>query len=215
VEQQFAQLTRLARLTGGSLRIAAYIGLLATIAFAVVGLVVIEPFREGKIRGSYWSLIIYDEVLTRWLGPISALSVIALIAYPFMQRFRQNYKPMPGLLKLITAFLLVATVVSWVIIGVSSFRQSGFQHEDNAISPSGAFFLASKSGYGKQGNLYIVYQCNPGGMNCQRIYAEHHIGLVNYSIKGKESTINFNPQTNTVILNLRRIRQTVNVPVPN
>ncbi|HEX2913943.1 MAG TPA: hypothetical protein VH186_24275 [Chloroflexia bacterium] len=220
MEQELAQFARMARVLGGSIRLVAYLGVLATIAFAVVGFFYVEPFRSGRITGSYWSLIVYDEVLMRWLGPISGLSFLVLIGFPVLYYFTgsnvRKPQPLPKPLKLLNLLLLLLTIVSWVMIGISSFRQSGYRHEDNAITQGQSFFLASKPvGNSKDSATeYFVYRCDQFALNCNRIYSEIVTGY--RFVPGRnprEVIISLDGDTNRLKLDLRRHDKVIYVPL--
>lgn len=217
MSQELRQFMWLARVSGGSLRLAGYFGLLLTIAFAGVGLALIEPFRAGRISGSYWSLIVYDEVLQRWLGPISAVSVLVALGLPILGRqfSSQPRKPMPKFLKAITALLVLATIVAWGVIAVSSFRNAGYRHEDNLIRPGESFFLASKRDSSSEEGLYLIYHCNQTGFDCKQTYAQRikPDGIYSYSVKGTPVTLNLDQPTNQLVIRFRHYGHSVYVPL--
>lgn len=165
------QFSRYGRFFGGSIRFVAYLVFLLTIAWAVAAIVLIAPFRDGQTRGIYWSLILFDEISTRYVLPISAGAIVILLAWPFIARVRNpQYRGMPGFFKFLTALLMLAVVASWVVIGLNLFKSNHYQHVQSLLANDHLYHMASKLENSQRDMRYIVYSCDKTELNCQQVY---------------------------------------------
>ncbi len=171
VQEITNQFSRYSRFFGGSIRFAAYLVLLLTIAWAAVAGLLVAPFRDGQVKGIYWSLILYEEVSTRYVVPISAAAILLLLAWPFIARARNpQYRGMPGIFKFVTAILMIATIAAWVVIGLNLFKNNNYQHVQSLLANDHLYHMASKLENTKRDMRYIVYSCDKTELNCSQVY---------------------------------------------
>jgi hypothetical protein len=182
-ENKLQEYASYARFFGGSLLLLAYTAFLVTIGYAVAGLLWIEPFRLGRAPGSYWGMILYDEVALKAILPFSGLGVVALIARPFLRRG----KPLAAPLKMLTGLLLALVVAAWVIIGLNSFKGNGYYHQ-SSLNANGNVYHAAKQRVSLPGANsdfnYLVYRCDQIGLNCTKIYTNHFDGVYRFNQQG-------------------------------
>lgn len=172
VQEITTQFSRYSRFIGGSLRLVAYLALLLTIGAAVLAMQVIAPFRDGQAKGIYWSLILFDEVATRYLLPVSAAAIVLLLALPFINWNKPNRRPAPGLLKLFTAMLIFATLAAWVVIGLNLFKTNRYDHIHSLLANDHLYHIATKLENTKNDKRYLVYSCDKTELNCSLIYSQ-------------------------------------------
>ena len=171
VQEITNQFGRYSRFFGGSIRFVAYLALLLTIAWAVIAIVLIVPFREGQARGIYWSLVLYDEISTRYVLPISAGAIVVLLAWPFIARMRNpQYRGMPVLFKLLTGLLMLAVVTAWGGIGLTLFKSNHYGHVQSLLANDHLYHLDAKLENTHRDTRYIVYSCDKTELNCQQVY---------------------------------------------
>jgi hypothetical protein len=171
VQEITNQFGRYSRFFGGSIRLVAYLVLLLTIAWAAAAIALVAPFRDGQVKGIYWSLILYEEISTRYVLPISAAAIVLLLAWPFIARVRNpQYRGMPGIFKLITALLMIATIAAWTVIGLNLFKSNHYTHVQSLLANDHLYHMASKLENSKRDMRYIVYSCDKTELNCSLVY---------------------------------------------
>jgi uncharacterized membrane protein (UPF0136 family) len=210
------QFSRYSRIFGGSLRLVAYLVLILTIACAALAILVIAPFREGQVKGIYWSLILYEEVATRWVLPISGAAVVLLLAYPFIAR-GQNRKPMPGVFKFLTGLLIVATLAAWVVIGLNLFRTNNYKHVQSLLAGGHLFHIASKLENTQRDMRYIIYSCDQTELNCSQVYSQvfPQGNLPRYDFEYKQTvTLRYDEATRQLVLVFPKFKDRPDVFIP-